>query len=178
MASRCGLRDFWQRLRSVDQYSSIRLGLVLDYLPLRHPFNDMNEELVFGLDGRTFWLRSCCTVGTPCKYKEDSVRVDRGTSYLWQGVTACEFPDVFPAELPGLLPDRKIEFVIDLIPGTASVSKAPYRMPPAELVELKAQLQDLLDKGFVKPSVSPWGAPVLFVKKKNGTLRSVWIITS
>ena len=77
----------------------------------------------------------------------------------------CEFPDVFPTELPGLPPDREIEFVIDLVPGTAPISKAPYRMAPAELKELKAQLQDMLDKGFVKPSVSPWGAPVLFVKK-------------
>nr|CAD1825787.1 unnamed protein product [Ananas comosus var. bracteatus] len=83
----------------------------------------------------------------------------------------CEFPDVFPAELPGLPPDREIEFVIELIPGTPTISKAPYRMAPAELKELKAQLQDLLDKGFVKPSVSPWGAPVLFVKKKDGSLR-------
>ncbi|XP_020082447.1 uncharacterized protein LOC109706053 [Ananas comosus] len=63
-----------------------------------------------------------------------------------------EFPDVFPAELPELPPDREIEFVIDLVPGTAPISKAPYRMAPAELRELKAQLQDLLDKGFAKPS--------------------------
>nr|CAD1832720.1 unnamed protein product [Ananas comosus var. bracteatus] len=83
----------------------------------------------------------------------------------------CEYPDVFPAELPGLPPDREVEFVIDLIPGAEPVSKAPYRMAPVELKELKGQLQDLLDKGFVRPSVSPWGAPVLFVKKKDGTLR-------
>ncbi|OAY70091.1 Transposon Tf2-9 polyprotein [Ananas comosus] len=82
-----------------------------------------------------------------------------------------EFGDVFPAELPGMPPDREIEFVVDLVPGTAPISKAPYRMAPAELKELKAQLQDLLDKGFVQPSVSPWGAPVLFVKKKDGSLR-------
>nr|CAD1829251.1 unnamed protein product [Ananas comosus var. bracteatus] len=83
---------------------------------------------------------------------------------------ACEFPNVFPAELPGLPPDRKVEFVIDLIPGAAPISKAPYRIAPTELKELKAQLQDLLDKGFVRPSVSPWGAPVLFVKKRDGPL--------
>ena len=84
---------------------------------------------------------------------------------------ACEFPDVFPEELPGLPPDREIEFCIDVVPGTAPISLPPYRMAPAELKELKEQLQDLLDKGFVRPSTSPWGAPVLFVKKKDGSLR-------
>ena len=82
-----------------------------------------------------------------------------------------DFPDVFPEELPGLPPNRDIEFAIDLVPGTEPISKAPYRMAPAELRELKDQLQDLLEKGFVRPSVSPWGAPVLFVKKKDGSLR-------
>ena len=82
-----------------------------------------------------------------------------------------EFPDVFPEELPGLPPDREIEFSIDLIPGTQPISIPPYRMAPSELNELKTQLQDLLDKGFIRPSISPWGAPVLFVKKKDGSLR-------
>ncbi|XP_060974274.1 uncharacterized protein LOC133039400 [Cannabis sativa] len=82
-----------------------------------------------------------------------------------------EFLDVFPEELPGLPPQREIDFVIDLIPGAEPVSKAPYRMAPAELKELKIQLQGMLDLGFTRPSVSPWGAPVLFVKKKDGTLR-------
>lgn len=82
-----------------------------------------------------------------------------------------EFPDVFPEELPGLAPKREIDFTIELVPGTAPISKAPYRMAPAELKELKEQLQELLDKGFIRPSVSPWGAPVLFVKKKDGSLR-------
>ncbi|GAB2285598.1 hypothetical protein Dimus_020042, partial [Dionaea muscipula] len=82
-----------------------------------------------------------------------------------------EFPDVFPEDLPGIPPDREVEFVIDLVPGTTPISKAPYRMAPAELKELHSQLQKLLDKGFIRPSVSPWGAPVLFVKKKDGTMR-------
>ncbi|XP_063938040.1 uncharacterized protein LOC135147916 [Daucus carota subsp. sativus] len=82
-----------------------------------------------------------------------------------------EFPDVFPDELPGLPPDREIEFAIDLAPGTEPVSKAPYRMAPVEMKELATQLQDLLEKGVVRPSVSPWGAPVLFVKKKDGSMR-------
>nr|CAD1838542.1 unnamed protein product [Ananas comosus var. bracteatus] len=82
-----------------------------------------------------------------------------------------EFGDVFPAELPNMPPDREIEFVVDLVPGTTLISKAPYRMAPAELKELRAQLQDLFDKGFIRPSVSPWGTLVLFVKKKDGSLR-------
>ncbi|KAL5855345.1 hypothetical protein ACOSQ4_005147 [Xanthoceras sorbifolium] len=85
--------------------------------------------------------------------------------------TVCDFSDVFPEELPDLPPVREVEFVIDVIPGTAPVSIAPYRMAPAELKELKLQLQKLLDKGFIRPSVSPWGAPVLFVKKKDGSMR-------
>ena len=79
-----------------------------------------------------------------------------------------EFPDVFPEVLPGPPPDRQLEFTIDLEPGAALVPKAPYRMAPKELEELKIQLQELMDQGFVRPSVSPWGAPVLFVKKNDG----------
>ncbi|XP_042448839.1 uncharacterized protein LOC122033740 [Zingiber officinale] len=82
-----------------------------------------------------------------------------------------EFLDVFPDELPGLPPKRQVEFTIELVPETAPVSKTPYRMAPKELEELKVQLQKLLDRGFIRPSVSPWGAPVLFVKKKDGSLR-------
>ncbi|KAL0539443.1 hypothetical protein IC582_023655 [Cucumis melo] len=82
-----------------------------------------------------------------------------------------EYPDVFLDELPGLPPPREVDFAIELEPGTAPISKAPYRMAPAELKELKVQLQELLDKGFIRPSVSPWGAPVLFVKKKDGSMR-------
>ncbi|CAN6455797.1 unnamed protein product [Victoria cruziana] len=83
----------------------------------------------------------------------------------------CEYPDVFPDELPGLPPARELEFTIKLIPGTHPISKAPYRMAPAELAELKRQLQELIDRGFIRPAVLPWGAPVLFVKKKDGSMR-------
>ncbi|WVZ58130.1 hypothetical protein U9M48_008434 [Paspalum notatum var. saurae] len=80
---------------------------------------------------------------------------------------ACEYPDVFPEELPGLPPDRDVEFRIDLVPGTAPISKRPYRMAPDELKELKTQLQEQLDKVFIRPSSSPWGCPALFVEKKD-----------
>jgi hypothetical protein len=82
-----------------------------------------------------------------------------------------DYPDVFPNELSGMPPDRDIEFAIELQPGTTPISKTPYRMPPAELAELKRQLQELLDKGFIRPSTSPWGCPALFVKKKDESLR-------
>ena len=84
--------------------------------------------------------------------------------------TVSDFPDVFPEELPRLPPHREIEFSIDVVPGATPASITPYRMAPLELKELKLQLQELLEKGFIRPSVSPWGAPVLFVKKKDGTL--------
>ncbi|GKV13905.1 hypothetical protein SLEP1_g24864 [Rubroshorea leprosula] len=93
------------------------------------------------------------------------------TSRLEDIPVVREFPDVFPEDLPGLPPDREVEFAIDLVPGTGPVSKAPYRMAPAELKELKVQLEELLEKGFIRPSVSPWGAPMLFVKKKDGSMR-------
>ncbi|GJV69451.1 putative reverse transcriptase domain-containing protein [Tanacetum coccineum] len=82
-----------------------------------------------------------------------------------------EFADVFLDELPGLPPAREIEFGIELIPGAEPISKALYRMAPVELKELKEQLQEMLENGFIRPSVSPWGAPVLFVKKKDGSMR-------
>ena len=82
-----------------------------------------------------------------------------------------EFPDVFPDDISGLPPDREVQFTINLIPGNEPISIPPYRMAHAELRELKAQLEELLSKGFIRPSISPWGAPVLFVKKKYGSLR-------
>ena len=85
--------------------------------------------------------------------------------------TTCDYPDVFPKELPGLPPQREIEFTINVVPGAASTFITPYRMAPVELKELKIQLQELLEKRFIHQSVSPLGAPVLFVKKKDSTLR-------
>ena len=84
-----------------------------------------------------------------------------------------EFPDVFPDELPGLPPDRDVEFKIELVPGTAPISRRPYRMPPNELAELKIQLQELLGKSLIRPISSPWGCPALFVKKKGQIITDV-----
>jgi hypothetical protein len=93
------------------------------------------------------------------------------TSQLEKIPVVREFVDVFPDELSGMPPDIDVEFVIELQPGTAPISKRPYRMPPKELAELKTQLQELLDRGYIRPSSSPWGCPALFVKKKDGSLR-------
>jgi hypothetical protein len=80
-----------------------------------------------------------------------------------------EYPNVFPEDLPGMPSDHDIEFIIELLIGTPPISKRPYRMPVNELVELKKQITKLQSKGFIHPSSSPWGAPVLFVEKKDGT---------
>nr|GFB05236.1 putative reverse transcriptase domain-containing protein [Tanacetum cinerariifolium] len=82
-----------------------------------------------------------------------------------------EFPNVFPEEQHGLLPVRQVEFQIDLIPKAAPVARAPCRLVPSEMQELSNQLQELADRGFIRPSTSPWGAPVLFVKKKDGSFK-------
>ncbi|XP_076931948.1 uncharacterized protein LOC143597296 [Bidens hawaiensis] len=78
-----------------------------------------------------------------------------------------DYPEVFTDDLPGLPPSRQVEFQIDLIPGATPVAKSPYRLASSEMQELSSQLQELLDKGFIRPSLSPWGAPVLFVKNKD-----------
>ena len=101
---------------------------------------------------------------TPCTFAMKDIKLE-------DIPVVCEFADVFPNDLPGLPPDRDIEFVIELQPGTAPISKRPYRMSPNELAELKIQLQDLQDKGYIRPSASPWGCPALFVKKKDDSLR-------
>ncbi|GKF59378.1 hypothetical protein Tco_0176164, partial [Tanacetum coccineum] len=82
-----------------------------------------------------------------------------------------DFPEVFPEDLPGISPTRQVEFQIDLIPGDAPVAQAPYRLAPSEMKKLSDQLKELSNKGFIKPSSSPWGAPVLFAKKKDGSFR-------
>ncbi|GKF43304.1 hypothetical protein Tco_0129856 [Tanacetum coccineum] len=84
-----------------------------------------------------------------------------------------EFPEVFPENLPGLPLVRQVEFQINLIPGAAPVARAPYKIAPLEMQELLNQLQELADRGFIQPSTLPWGAPVLFVKKKDGSFKRI-----
>ena len=97
---------------------------------------------------------------------EDEVRPDLDLPRV-----VCEYVDVYPDELPGLPPHRDVDFGIELHPCISPISMTPHRMAPVELQELRVQLQELLNKGFIRPSTSPWGAPVLFGKKKGKTLR-------
>jgi hypothetical protein len=115
-----------------------------------------HEPTILYLPQREY-INSCTYAATRIKLKDIPI--------------VCEYPDVFPDDLPGMPADRDIEFIIELQPGTAPISKRPYRLPPNELAELKIQLQDLLDKGYIRPSASPWGCPALFVKKKDNSLR-------
>ncbi|KAL3749910.1 hypothetical protein ACJRO7_010955 [Eucalyptus globulus] len=124
-----------------------------------------SPRLISALQARKL-LRKCCCGYLACVKDTSKVIVK-----LEDVPVVREFPSVFPEDLPGLPLDREIEFCIELMPGTTPISKAPYQMAPTELKELKTQLQELLDKGFIRPSVSPWGAPVLFVKKKDGSMR-------
>ncbi|GJW58526.1 putative reverse transcriptase domain-containing protein [Tanacetum coccineum] len=97
---------------------------------------------------------------------------DKSEKKRLEGVPIVQdFPEVFPEDLPGLPPTRQVEFQIDLVPGAAPVARAPYRLAPSEMKELSEQLKELSKKGFIRPSSSPWGAPVLFVKKKDGSFR-------
>ena len=99
-------------------------------------------------------------------YLEDEERPDLDLPRV-----VCQYVDVFPDELPGLPLQRVVDFGIELHPATSPISMTPHRMAPVELQELKVQLQELVDKGFIRPSTSPWGAPVLIAKKKDKTLR-------
>ncbi|KAF3683401.1 Cell differentiation protein RCD1 -like protein [Capsicum annuum] len=123
---------------------------IFDLLVL--PMTDF--DVIMGMN----WLASCYTL-INCYAKLTCFDIHGEPPLVWKD------------DFPGLPPMREIEFNIDLVPQTQPISIPPYRMAPAELRELKVQLQELLDKGFIRPNVSPWGAPVLFVKKKDGTLR-------
>jgi hypothetical protein len=87
-----------------------------------------------------------------------------------------EYPDVFPVELPGIPPDRDVEFVIDLLPGTAPISKCPYRMSSTQLIELTKQIKELLENGFIRPSSSPWGHRLSLLRRRMVLRGCVWII--
>ena len=128
--------------------------------------------VVIDVGGRSISLKEPVGEGTfqvtlPRRIDLASTTCAVQTTLLAKILIVCEFPDMFPDELPGLPPDRDVEFAIELIPGTPPISRRPYRMPPNELAELKKQLQDLLTKGLIRPSSSEWGCPALFVKKKK-----------
>ena len=117
----------------------------------------------------TMKVKRCLRQG--CRlYVVEAVKERKGPS-LDQYLVLSEFQYVFPNELPGLPPERELDFTIELKPGAEPISKTPYWMIVLELCELQMQLKELLDLGLIRPSVSPWGAPVIFVKKIVGSLR-------
>ncbi|GJS71109.1 putative reverse transcriptase domain-containing protein [Tanacetum coccineum] len=135
--------------------NTILRGCTLNFL--NHPFNiDLMpvEHGSFNPIIRMDWL---------AKYQAIIVCAEK--------IVHIPFPEVFPKDLLSLPPTRQVEFQIDLVPGAAPVARAPYRLAPSEMKELSEQLKELSDKGFIRPSSSPWGAPVLFVKKKDGSFR-------
>ena len=103
-------------------------------------------------------------------YVTDS-QAEKRRSLVTEVPVVCEFPDVFPENLPSIPLDRQVEFRIYLILGASLVAKAPYRLAPPEMQELSNHLHELLEKGLICPSSSPWGAPILFVKRNNGCLK-------
>ena len=123
------------------------------------------SNVIFVATSRTMVRKGCESY---LAYVIDTKKVEPSLSNI---PTVCDYSDVFLEELPRLPTQREIDFAIDVVPSATPVSITPYRMAPVELRELKLQLQELLEKGFIRLSVSPWGAPVLFVKKKDGTLR-------
>ncbi|GJX67426.1 putative reverse transcriptase domain-containing protein [Tanacetum coccineum] len=122
-------------------------------------------DVVIGMD----WL-SKYHAKILCDEKVVHIPIDNETLII-RGDRIREFLEVFPENLPGLPPVRQVEFQIDLILGAAPVARAPYRLAPSEMHELSNQLQELADRGFIQPSTSPWGALVLFVKKKDGSFK-------
>ncbi|KAA0051967.1 pol protein [Cucumis melo var. makuwa] len=162
------------RLESKEKVKACQIEIASRVIEVTLLVLDMLDfDVILGMD----WL-AANHAGIDCSRKEgtwsilasivDTREVDVSLS---SEPVVRDYPDVFPEELPGLPPHREIEFAIELEPGTVPISRAPYRMALTELKELKVQLQELLDKGFIRPSVSPWGAPVLFVKKKDGSMR-------
>ena len=123
------------------------------------------SNVIYAVTARTMVRKGCEAY---LAYVIDTKKVEPSLSDI---PTVSDYPDVFLEELPGLPPQREIEFAIDVVPGATPASITPYRMAIVELKELKLQLQEFLKKGFIRPSISPWGSPVLFVKKKDGTLR-------
>nr|GEV67013.1 putative reverse transcriptase domain-containing protein [Tanacetum cinerariifolium] len=147
-------------------------GCTLNFL--NHPFNiDLMPIEIGSFDViiYTDWylLKGCHIFLAHVTTKENE---DKSKERRLEDVPIVQdFPEVFPEDLPGILPTRQVEFQIDLVPDAVPVARAPYRLAPSEMKELSDQLKELVDKGFIRPSSSPWGAPVLFVKKKDGSFR-------
>jgi len=150
--------------------------LGMDWLSTNHILIDCgHKRLVFPENEKSVLISAHQVMtelrdGSKCFVILTQMKVEKGVEMQSIPVVS-EFVDVFPDEIPGLPSKRKVEFSIDLVPGAGPISTTPYRMSPAELSELKKQIEELLEKQFIQPSVSPWGAPVLLVKKKDESSR-------
>ncbi|GJZ70395.1 putative reverse transcriptase domain-containing protein [Tanacetum coccineum] len=168
----------------MDWLAKYHAAIICDEKLIRVPFGD--EILIFHGDGsnnghesrlniisctktQKYLLKGCPIVlaHVTTKKAEDKSKEKR----LEDVPIVQDFPEVFPEDLSGIPPTQQVEFQIDLMPGDAPVARAPYRLAPSEMKELSDQLKELSDKGFIRPSSSPWGASVLFVKKKDGSFR-------
>ena len=166
-----GGRDFTTDLIVLaDNTYDVILGV--DWLKLNHALIDCFDMLViFREPGKPVLHYQCRETDTEVVMGLLTHVESIGDNLTVEQIPiVSEFVDVF-REIPGLPPRRVVDFVIEIIPGTAPISISPYRMTPTELKELKVQIEGLLSQGFIRPSFSPWGAPVLFVRKKDGTLR-------
>ncbi|GKA61559.1 hypothetical protein Tco_0760966, partial [Tanacetum coccineum] len=142
----------------METYFDVIIGM--DWLSKYHARVICDEKVVhIPINGETLIIRA-----QVMEKKSDEKRLE-------DMPVVREFPKVFPEDLPGLPPVRQVEFQIDLIPGETPVARAPYRLAPLEMQELSDQLQELANRDFIRPSTSPWGAPVLFVKNKDGSFR-------
>ncbi|GJW20529.1 putative reverse transcriptase domain-containing protein [Tanacetum coccineum] len=152
------LKRYVRRFQELATFFDVVIGM--DWLSKYHARIIYDEKVVhIPIDGETLIIRAQIMEKKSDEKRLEDIPVVR------------EFPKVFPKDLPGLPPVRQVEFQIDLIPGATPVARAPYRLAPSEMQELSNQLQELADRGFIRPSTSPWGAPVLFVKKKDGSFR-------
>nr|GEZ14961.1 putative reverse transcriptase domain-containing protein [Tanacetum cinerariifolium] len=144
-------RSFFDVIIGMDWLREYHVVIVCDEKIVRVPFE--NETLIF--QGK----------------RNDQEAHNNSEGKRLKDVPIVRLLEVFPEDLPGIPPARQVEFQIDLVPGAAPVARAPYRLAPSKMKELVEQLQELSDKGFIRPSSSPWGDPILFVKRKDGSFR-------
>ncbi|KAJ0433607.1 putative nucleotidyltransferase, Ribonuclease H [Helianthus annuus] len=131
----------------------------------------IQRDTRYGLPKQVSMLKASKCLKKGCVIYMAQVTVDEQKPKIKDIPVISDYPEAFPEELSGLPPDRQVEFRIDIIPGAAPIARAPYRLAPTEMKELRTRLDDLLAKGFIRPSSSPWGAPILFVKKEDGSMR-------